>query len=132
MALRLKGPFSNLLCRFDTLSTKSLAGLSSYSCYRLISSRAKQHSSSNVSVYQCRFTSNYNAMAVHTSLRACSSSSSSLVCQNLKHRAIVKIVGSDTSALLQGIITNDITSLLKSAQTEAQYTFMLNLQVSKW
>ncbi|XP_029971205.1 iron-sulfur cluster assembly factor IBA57, mitochondrial [Salarias fasciatus] len=47
------------------------------------------------------------------------------VCYALTHRALLKLEGADTSAFLQGIITNDVTLLHERA---ALYAHLLNVQ----
>lgn len=49
------------------------------------------------------------------------------VCYPLSHRALVKIHGQDTSAFLQGIITNDMR-LLDNLERPVLYSHMLNVQ----
>ncbi|XP_028986903.1 putative transferase CAF17 homolog, mitochondrial [Betta splendens] len=49
------------------------------------------------------------------------------VCYRLPHRTLVRIQGQDTSAFLQGIITNDV-GLLREPGVGAVYAHMLNVQ----
>lgn len=49
------------------------------------------------------------------------------VCYHLPHRTLFQIQGQDTSAFLQGIITNDM-GLLKEPGLRAMYSHMLNVQ----
>lgn len=52
---------------------------------------------------------------------------SRFVCHHLPHRTLLKIQGQDTSAFLQGIITNDM-DLLEEPGRAAMYSHMLNVQ----
>lgn len=47
------------------------------------------------------------------------------VCYALSHRALLRLEGADTSAFLQGIVTNDVTLLKERA---ALYAHLLNVQ----
>ncbi|XP_022066892.1 putative transferase CAF17 homolog, mitochondrial [Acanthochromis polyacanthus] len=49
------------------------------------------------------------------------------VCYHLPNRTLLKIQGSDTSAFLQGIITNDM-ALLEEPEHRVMYSHMLNVQ----
>lgn len=49
------------------------------------------------------------------------------VCYYLPHRSLLKIQGQDTSAFLQGIITNDM-AVLDEPEHRALYAHMLNVQ----
>lgn len=50
-----------------------------------------------------------------------------LYCQELKHRSLIKLSGTDTYKFLQGLLTNDVNLL---ANSPAIYAMMLNVQVS--
>lgn len=50
-----------------------------------------------------------------------------LACYQLGHRSLLKIQGRDTSAFLQGIITNDM-GLLEEPSCRAMYAHLLNVQ----
>uniref|UniRef100_A0A3Q3X1A2 Iron-sulfur cluster assembly factor IBA57, mitochondrial n=1 Tax=Mola mola TaxID=94237 RepID=A0A3Q3X1A2_MOLML len=52
---------------------------------------------------------------------------SQFVCHRLPHRTLLKIQGQDTSAFLQGIITNDM-DLLEEPGRAAMYSHMLSVQ----
>lgn len=63
---------------------------------------------------------NYSSFTVQTDQQK-------LYCQKLKHRSLIKILGTDTYKFLQGLVTNDINLLVNAP---AIYAMMLNVQVS--
>ena len=53
-------------------------------------------------------------------------SATSISCQKLEHRSLVRVYGSDVLGFLQGLVTNDVQQL--ETDGSAMYAMMLNFQ----